>query len=310
MNANEVEQQYHQAVADQEYTNALALATQYFDLFPPHAQRVVYFWRMEMACLIEDGTQALAVLREAVAAGHWFAKLDENPTFAILKESTEFQSLVAVCAQRRSDEMTNAPFVAQVLHPEDSLAPYPFVIALHGNSENVEIFAPHWQDAVQHGWLVSLPQSPQANGPNAYVWNDWDWVIPVLQEYDVRARDEYAIDENKVALAGFSMGAGLAIRLALENKLAVKGVLAVAPFLSSPEKLRPLLAQASSRTLRFYLVASQEDEYCYAVANELSKLFTEYEIVHRLDIYEDVGHSFPYSFEQKLAEALAFIVNA
>ncbi|MCB9431855.1 MAG: alpha/beta fold hydrolase [Ardenticatenaceae bacterium] len=310
MNASEVEQKYHQAVADKKYTKALALATQYFDLFPPHAQRVVYFWRMEMACLIKDKVQALAVLREAVAAGHWFAQLDENPTFLILKESPEFQSLVGICTQRRLEEIANAPFVAQVLHLEDSPAPYPFVMALHGNSENIEIFAPHWHDALQHGWLVSLPQSPQTHGPDAYVWNDWDWVIPVLQDYNLRIRDEYTIDANKAVLAGFSMGAGLAIRLALENKLAVKGVLAVAPFLSSPEELRPLLAQASNRTLRFYLVASKEDEYCYAVANELSKLFTEYEIVHQLDIYEDVGHSFPYSFEQKVAEALRFIVNA
>lgn len=166
MNAKEVEQQYHQAVADQQYTNALALATQYFNVFPRHAQRVVYFWRMNMACRLEDGTQALEVLREAVAAGHWFTKLDENPTFANLKEFPEFQSLVALCAQRRAEEMANAPSIVKTLRPEHGRDPYPLVIALHGNSGNVEAFAPHWRTAVKHGWLVSLPQSPQAVAPN------------------------------------------------------------------------------------------------------------------------------------------------
>ena len=53
MNTQEVEQQFHQAAANKEYAKALSVATQYFDLFPYHAQRVVYFWRMEMACRIE-----------------------------------------------------------------------------------------------------------------------------------------------------------------------------------------------------------------------------------------------------------------
>jgi dienelactone hydrolase len=105
------------------------------------------------------------------------------------------------------------------------------------------------------------------------------------------------------------MGAGLALWLALEKRIAVKGVIAIAPFLRSAEELRPLLSQDVSQKLRFYLVASKGDRYCYNVARDLSKLLTEYKIEHRLDLYDDVEHTFPLSFEQKLPEALSFIVS-
>lgn len=310
MNAQTVEQHYHQAVAERRYADALELATHYFEVFPPHAQRVVYFWRMDMACKVGDARQALQVLRAAVDAEHWFSRLDQNPTFALLQGSPEFAQLVALCAERRAEEMAHAPSINKVLTPAHGITPYPLVFALHGNSENAEIFAPHWQAAVDHGWLVSVPQSPQALGPNSYVWNDWDWVIPVLQTHAAQVQHEYAVGQNKVVLAGFSMGSGLAIWLALEQKLAVSGVIAVAPFLRDPDALRPLLAQAASQALRFYLVASKEDEYCYTVAHDLAKLFTEYGITHCLDLYDDVGHAFPPTFEQKLPQALAFIVGA
>jgi hypothetical protein len=61
MDAHEVEQQYHKAVAEERYADALNFATEYFEIFPRHGQRVVYFWRMDMACKLGDSEQALRV---------------------------------------------------------------------------------------------------------------------------------------------------------------------------------------------------------------------------------------------------------
>jgi predicted esterase len=309
MNIKEIEEQYHQCVADQEYAKAYQLATEHFNLFSPHAQRVVYFWRMKMACMLKEEQLALTTLRKAVNDGHWYAKLDENPDFQILADSTEFQRLVAVCATRRAEEIANARPVMKILQPDMAFGQYPLLFTLHGNSSNAEVFAPHWRHARDQGWLVALPQSPQAQGPENFSWNDWDWVIPTIVDHYAQVREKYVVDSQRVVLGGFSMGAGLALWLALEQTIAVQGLICVAPFLSDVNALLPVLGQPHSRKQRIYLVASREDEYCYDVALKLTVLLTEFGIQHKLDIYHDTGHAFPASFEERVPLALDFIVH-
>jgi hypothetical protein len=84
---------------------------------------------------------------------------------------------------------------------------------------------------------------------------------------------------------------------AFERTLPVNGVLAVAPFLSDVERLRPALQNSQNREMRGYLVASHEDEYCYEVARKLSVVLPVYGIRHQLEIFPDVGHAFPASVE-------------
>jgi len=309
MNAREVEQQYHQLVAEGQYAAALQVATEHFSLFSHPAQKVVYFWRMDMACRLGESSLALDVFREAVEAGHWYAKLDENHNFQALHDWPEFQALVKTCAQRRLDEMAEAPAVMQVLQPQQRSASYPLLFALHGNGSNVEALAPRWQQATAHGWMVALPQSPQAQGAGLYSWNDWDWAIPTLVRRFGEVCEAYPIDRTKVALAGFSMGAGLALWLALERTLAVQGVIAVAPFLSDVDALRPVLSDEQNRSLHFYLVASHQDEYCYKVAGSLAALMAENRVEHRLDLYAEGGHAFPPSFELAVPAALEYVLN-
>ncbi len=307
LSAKEIEDQFFGMVADGNYERALSLVTEHFALFPPHAQSVVYLWRMDMACRLGNDSLALDLLKQAVNAGHWYASLDKNPNFRILNDSTAFQHLITLCAQRRAEEIARSRAELKILEPEQQGDAYPTVFALHGNSGNIESFAPHWQYAVHAGWLVVLPQSPQALGPEMYVWNDWDWVVPSLVAQYRDVCTTYPVDPTGTVLAGFSMGAGLALRQAFERTIPVNGVLAVAPFLSDAEKLRPALTDPQNREMSVYLVASQEDEYCYAVAQKLSLLFQEYGIRHYLDIYTDVGHAFPASFEPRIPSALDFI---
>ena len=307
LTAKQVEDRFFQLSAKGAYSEALELVTRHAGLFPNHAQGIVYFWRIETACHLNDTALALLLLEEAVSRGHWFTRLDENPLFRPLDGLPEFEKVLATFEQMRADAIAEADSISKVLQPRDQPPPYPLLLALHGNSSNVESFSHHWHTAVAHGWLVGLPQSPQAYGPGTYSWNDWDWVVPEVESHFASLRAQYPVECQRAALAGFSMGGGLATWLTLSGTIKVRGFIAVAPFLCNVDHILPLLEQRKEGELRAYLVASERDEYCLGVAQKLAGLLPTYGIKCELAVYPDLGHSFPPPFEREIPDALDFI---
>jgi predicted esterase len=309
LDAKQVEQRYHSLAASGDYAGALELVTRHFELFPHHAQAVVYYWRIKMACKLGNASLALDTLQQAVEVGHWYDDLGEEEDLAILGVSERFQQLVAVCNARRQAAIDSEKPVMQVLKPSEGAGPHPLVFGLHGNNSSAAFFEQHWEPAVRQGWLVALPQAPQAYGPDKFSWNDWGWARQSLRKQLAQLREEEQVDATRTVLAGFSMGAGLALWLGLEGALAAKGVLCVAPFLSEVEALEPLLAALDRPDFRIYLVASPGDKYCHQVAVRLSGMLTSYGIEHRLDLYEDVGHAFPAPFRERIPAALEYLLH-
>jgi predicted esterase len=303
----EVEQQFDHLVQAGSYSEALELITREAHLFPDYAQKVVYSWRMTMACRLEDGALALQLLKEAVEAGHWYSGLRDNPDFRMLRGEPEFEKLVEICAERRAHEMANAVPKLKVLQPGPQADPYPLLLALHGAHSDVESFAGHWSSAVSRGWLVGLPQSSQAYGPGTFSWNDWEWAMQEVQKHHVTLCQEYPIDPQRVVLAGFSQGGGLAAWLALTGTVRVRGLILVGPFLADVQELVPLMEAHSPQGLRAYLVAGQRDQYCLGVAQRLATLFPQHGVACELDVYPDIEHSFPLDFESRLPHALEYV---
>jgi hypothetical protein len=66
----EVEQQYHHLYQTSAYAEALELATREAHIFPEYAQKVLYSWRMNCACMLKDRDMTLQLLGEAVQAGY------------------------------------------------------------------------------------------------------------------------------------------------------------------------------------------------------------------------------------------------
>jgi predicted esterase len=306
----EVEQQYHQLVASGAYEEALTLVTREAHQFSYNAQKVVYYWRFRMAALLNRPELVVQLLAEAVTTGHWYSGLAEDEEFELVHHWPEFERLAAVCAQRRTEAMATAVPILKVRQPENQPPPYPLLLALHGNNSLMEPFSRHWETAVRHGWLVGLPQSSQSYEPGTVSWVDWEWSIEEIQQHYNTLCTDYPIDSQRTVLAGFSMGGGLATSLALSGKIKVQGVLLISPFLNDARNMIPYLdAGLYSPDLRAYLVASERDEYCRNIAQQLAELLPQYNIACRLEIYPDTGHSFPLPFEAKLPEVLAFLME-
>ena len=258
----EIEQQFHHLYQTGAYAEALELATRAAHIFPEYAQKVIYSWRMNCACRLEDKELVLRLLSEAVQAGYWYSHLKDGD-FSLMHGDPEFERLVEICLERRAQAMATAVPVIKTYEPENRTPPYPLLLALHGGGATAE--ASHWMASVSHGWFLGLPQSSQVYLPGVYTWNDWDWALQEVPQRYATICAEHPIDIDRVVLAGFSQGGGLAAWLGLSRLIPVRGLILVGPFLVKVEHLLPLLEKNRPYDLRAYIVAGARDQYCHGI---------------------------------------------
>jgi dienelactone hydrolase len=306
-----IEQEFHKLYSAGAYAEAYQLATREAWRFPAAAQATVYNWRFCTASLMGEPDLALRLLEQALDAGYWYdeADLRDDSDLAALQGRPEFERLIARAGRRRDEVQAQAQSLLKVIVPEHGAAPYPLLLALHGNSSNLAVSERYWRPAAERGWLVALPQSSQAMGEHAFGWNDHAWAVREIKQHAAVVSASYPIDVARSVVAGFSMGGGLAATLALGGVLDVCGFIGVGPFLANLGSVRPLIEAPRPRPLRAYLVASQRDEYCYLVAQQLAALLPAHGIPCELELHPDLGHDFPPEFERSLIRGLDFIIG-
>ena len=315
---SDLERQSYQLYQKGEYAQALDLATREASRFPTEAWLVTY-WRICLASLLGEMALALQLLEEALAAGLWYAEtqLREDSDLQPLQGLPEFEQLVEVCRKRQAEAQAQAAPALITLQPEDqcqaSLQPCPLLLALHGNYRTAEDSVGFWRSAVSNGWLLALPQSCQVGGSDGYIWNDQDWAVREIQEHVATLCEQYAVDPDRVVVAGFSRGGGLAIWLALSGTIEARGFMAVGPggpYMREPDKWVPLIEVSQGRGLRGYMVVGEQDIFCYESTQALAAMLRSRDIPCELEVHPNLGHDFPPEFQQSLTRALEFILQA
>lgn len=315
---SDLETQLFQLYQNGEYARALDLVTREAGRFPTEA-RLVCYWRICMASLINETALALQLLEEALEAGFWYAEaqLREDPDLRPLQGLPEFERLVEICRKRQAEAQAQAVPALITVQPEDQAQagpqPCPLLLALHGNNGTAENSAGFWRSTVSNGWLLALPQSSQVRGPDGYAWNDRDWAVREIQEHVAVICEQYAVDPNRVVVAGFSLGGELAIWLALSGTIKARGFIAVGPggpYMNEPDKWVPLIEASQGRGLRGYLVVGEQDIFCYEGTLALAELLRSRDFPCELEVHPNLGHDFPADFQQSLSRALEFILQS
>src|SRR5262245_44366838 len=126
----EFEQEYYRFYSEGAYARAYELVTREAGRFPEWAQGSYYNWRMCAACLMGDGTLALQLFEEALAAGYWYdaAGLREDTDLTSLQGLPEFERLVKVSLRRREEALAQAKPAIQTFEPEGQSQPYPLLL--------------------------------------------------------------------------------------------------------------------------------------------------------------------------------------
>lgn len=293
------------------YAEASALLTREGARFPESDPRI-QFWRACMASRMGETRQALSILQAAVDAGYWYSEqqLRRDDDLEPLWNLPEYNGLVDVCLERFAAAQAEAKPELVIVKPESGAGPWPLLIALHGNSSSAQASTEYWLPAVSAGWLVALPQSSLIGGPDAFVWNDWDLAEQEVAAHFQALQEQYEIDEERVVLGGFSMGAGLVVWLTLKGTPRARGFVAVAPYIPEENNVVSLLTDREAQSRRGFVIIGDKDKGCCTIAHTLTTTLRENGNQIELREYADLYHEYPADFEHVLPRALEHIVGS
>ena len=290
---------------ERKYTEALQLLEQNADHFPAQAARTA-FWKMCLLSLSDRSEEVISVFQKGLDAGLWWAgRQFQDTDLDAVRDLPEFKRLVAVSQEKYEEARMHMKRDQSVLLPEPPASgKYPLLIALHGRNGNKDTHLEFWEVARQRGWLVVSPQSTQPLFDGAYCWDDPALgIADVLLSYE-QISQQYQIDPQRILIAGFSQGSGMAIYTALSGKIEPRGFIGVASFWDRPTSLVPQTEAA--RSVRGYFVIGEKD-HTLENAREVKNVLKESGIQFAEELHPDLGHEFPADFGSSFDKAIDFI---
>ncbi|MDH5505688.1 MAG: alpha/beta hydrolase [Anaerolineae bacterium] len=300
------------------HAEGLALANEHAGQFPDKAPLLNY-WRMCLAARLKDDEQANHILEATLSTGIWYSEmlLRQSPSLESLQGTGDFERLVeAALALRDADPSDTIPML--IVRPEDRCTqgqtPCPALVFIHGNTDNAQANLIHWQSVANQGWVVSLPQSQYAMWAGAYAWTDHETAAEEIETSYEKLVKQYALDSRRIVLAGFSMGAEVALWLALTGRIPAQGFLLLGPggpFMSKIEEWEPLILQAQGRGLRGAILTGLDDT---TIPHDNVRLLVQNlnsgGIPCQHHEYPKLGHEYPPDFETDALSALNFILKS
>jgi predicted esterase len=310
---DEMEQMTFQELTDElmrlypqgRYEEAFTLVEQNADRFPAQSARTT-FWKMCLLSLCGRAADTLSIFQRGLDSGLWWAEsqfidTDLDP----IRDLPEFKRLVEVSRKKYEEARKHVERDQTILLPERSSSdPYPLLIALHGRNGNKESNLDNWKIASKKGWLVLSPQSTQPLFSGSFCWDDATQGVEDLLYYYKQISRQYQIDPQRIVIAGFSQGSGMAVYAALSGKVGAQGFIGVGTFMAEPALLTSFASH--SQPVRGYFVTGEKDN-TLEKAKAIQKILKEHQIQFAEEVHPDLGHEFPPDFEKSFDKSINFI---
>jgi predicted esterase len=293
----------------------LNLATEQAANFPEQSH-LLYYWRICMAARTGQNELALDLMQEIQQTGFWYGEtlLRFSPSLQSLQDNPQFEELInlnRLLRQREESQMFPLLTLRSQERCQSQDEPCPLLIALHANASTAQASLDFWRVAASAGWLVAVPQSSQAMWKGAYVWDDEEITRNEIRKDYASLIAQYAIDPQRTILAGHSMGAEMAMRMALSQTILASGFIAIGPggpFMDQISNWNELIQISQVRDLRGYIIFGQEDrtipqENIYPLVEMLNQAGIPTEV----EEIPDVEHDFSPEYESSLIRALDFV---
>ncbi len=129
-----------------------------------------------------------------------------------------------------------------------------------------------------------------------------------IEEAVALAKRKFTIDTNRVLLAGFSQGGGVALRMVGDHPERYCGAVAVCSLCQSPGTAY-WEAVARKRPVRVVVMAGKLDRLLPRSRQAIEELRAAH-VTSQYDEIERVGHEYPSDYPEKLHRAMEFVLEA
>lgn len=217
-----------------------------------------------------------------------------------------FDALLRENNRLRAEAEKNAQLEFVVVKPAGytPAKKYPLVIVLHGGAGCSAATAEHWQSPrLRSDCLVAFLQGGLLRGSFSRAFAD-DGFASVVAAYE-QIIERYAVDTDRVILAGQSNGGRASIQLVAGNRIPARGLLLAFP--TKPGDLAEIaLRAAAGRGVRATFFCGERDDG-FAAQQEMRALFECAALPTLFRSFPEKGHELPDAFPARIDEALAFL---
>jgi predicted esterase len=293
------------------YAEAAVILEKALTFFPDHLLANTYNLAF-MFVQLEEYERALKALEYGLDNGIWFNKYAFlNDMWNPLKETDGYEAFAERNEAKRQEAQKGVKPKLEVLVPEgyDKSKKYPLFIALHGGSENIDVFKPQWtSNMLKDEFILVYPQSGQIVSMDGYSWTEDTEQAKkeIRQAYDKVIRD-YSVDTFQVIIGGFSSGGVASLEVVLGNTIPVIGFVVLCP--ARPNDFTAeKIAEAQKRGIRGTLLTTEMDPRL-PDQKKMAEIMKTMELPHEFIITPNTGHWYPEGLDKKIDAAISHIRN-
>jgi predicted esterase len=232
----------------------------------------------------------------------------ESKLWETCRESDRFLELAAKNKRRKEQAQATAEAKYEVYMPADYCEgiSYPLHIAIHGWGEDIAFFKRFWKSDVLNRNCISLfIQSSKVASPIGFCWDDVELARKEIEDAYKNVLVQYSIDINRITVGGFSQGATMAMDLALNGMIKIKGFITLCPDkpISFSNEGVEVMAK---KNIKGIILTGEKDESLLE-QKTMVKVFEEKGFPHQFIINKGLGHWFPENLSEQMNEALDYI---
>jgi hypothetical protein len=268
----------------------------------------VYNFRYSIACKAGLESAALAIIKEAVLEkGLWYSYdyLMTDDDLSPLHKYAEFLEIAGICKARETDAKRNSKPHLKILGLAGEQRP--FLMALHGNQENIDVTEKYWSSCLSHGLILALPQSSQIEFSGGYSWKDHKKGADDLKGHYEKILGTQDVDPEGVIVGGFSAGARVALYAILNDMIRVKSFIFVAPWIPEIQEWEPLLDKLKSKGIKGYVICGDMDDDCLEGSKKFADMLGQYGVPHTVKIVSGLSYDYPDNFQDDLPGIISLL---
>ncbi len=302
---------YEKALDRERWSEVVRLGEQIMELRPELA--VVPYTLACAHAQLGDGEAAIDWLGRAAEHGYGgivsiqtdpdLDPIRDDPRFAEIEatvQATRDERFGAFCAEARAAEMIVV--VPDGLDPE---TPAALIVALHGHGGRADRFVEVYRAvAAEIGAVLVVPSALRPTGNGGFSWtfrDEAEWMVMHAIE---RARAVHPVDDERIVLTGFSMGANTTLEVGLKHPAMFAGLIAVCGHWDEDVMA---VGEGEDQPRVMLMIGARDPQS--KTFRRAHKALGDRGIESRLRVYQGVGHAYPARADEELGRALRFVLG-